>query len=110
MVNVAKAQALFGCRQMCRAFAHRRIAQVGVVKRFFDKVSVAAIELSGGLKVGDKISVEYVDGAEAKAVEQVVSSMQINRQPIQQAGAGQSVGIKLNEAAKEGAKVYRIEE
>lgn len=82
---------------------------VGVVKRFFDKVGVAAIELSGSLKVGDKISVEKGEGAEALVVEQVVESMQIDRQPIQSANAGQSVGIKLNAITREGAKVYRVE-
>ncbi|MBI5159048.1 hypothetical protein HY992_02915 [Candidatus Micrarchaeota archaeon] len=83
---------------------------VGVVKRFFDKVGVAAIELNGALKVGDKISVEKGEAAEALVVEQVVESMQIDRLPIQSANAGQSVGIKLNGATREGAKVYRVEE
>lgn len=84
--------------------------QVGVVKHFFDKVGVAAIELSGGLKVGDKISIEKGEGEQAQAIEQVVESMQIDRQPIQEAGAGKSVGIKVSGMVREGAKVFKVEE
>jgi hypothetical protein len=78
--------------------------EIGEVERFFDKVSVAAIHLSGGLKVGD--SIEIGEGDDATRVE--VSSMQIDRKDVESAGAGDSIGIKVDFPVKKGSKVYLV--
>ncbi len=76
--------------------------QVGRVTHFFSKISVAAVELTGGLKVGDTISIEGGAGA----LDQRVESMQINNQPVAEAKAGDVVGLKVSGRVKEGDRVY----
>lgn len=77
---------------------------IGKVTHYFTKLGVAVIELEDSLKQGDRISIE---GATTNFT-QTVDSMQIDRQPVQEAGAGQSIGLKVAERAREGDKVFKI--
>lgn len=75
---------------------------VGCVEHFFDKLSVAAIRLTGRVKVGDTIAIEN----ENKTVKLKVSSMQIDKRDVESALDGDDVGIKVNESVSTGSKVY----
>ncbi len=77
---------------------------VGKVSHFFDKISVAAIDLTDTLCVGDTICVE---GATTQ-VKQTVDSMQIEKQSVPQASSGQAVGIKVGGKVRPGDKVYVV--
>lgn len=77
---------------------------VGKITHFFDKASVGVLELSAELKEGDKISIELHDGT---SFEQIVSSMQIDRQPVRKAKNGDAIGIKLEKQCRN-AMVYKI--
>ncbi len=77
---------------------------VGKVDRFFSKISVAAVTLVGELKVGDVIEI----GDEEEAIRQKVSSMQIDRKDITEAGEGDDVGIKVNHVVRAGSNVYKM--
>ncbi|MDE1851148.1 MAG: translation elongation factor-like protein [Candidatus Micrarchaeota archaeon] len=77
---------------------------IGTVEEFFDRINVAAVKLTQSLKVGDVIEV----GNEEEAVRQKVSSMQIDRNDVEEAGGGDSVGIKLNHKVPLGSEVYKI--
>ena len=77
---------------------------VGKVTHYFTKLGVAVVELEDTLKQGDRISIE---GATTNFT-QTVDSMQIDRQPVQEAGAGQSVGLKVAERVREGDKVFKL--
>lgn len=76
--------------------------EVGAVSHFFDKIAVAALKLSGELKNGDKIKFEKV------GLEQIVSSMQISQQAVEQAKSGDEVGIKV-EGLSDGQKIHEGE-
>jgi putative protease len=78
--------------------------EVGEVFTFFSKVGVAGIKLTGTLNVGDKI---HVKGATTD-FEQVVDSMQIDRQPVQTATTGASIGIKVSEVVRPGDKIFKV--
>jgi translation initiation factor IF-2 len=78
---------------------------IGSVERFYDKISVVAISLTGDLKVGDIIEIEN----DEYAIRQRVGSMQIDGSNVQEASDGDSVGIKLFVTAPSGGSVYRIE-
>ena len=80
--------------------------EIGKVAHFFDKISVAVIELKGSLKVGDKISIEGHDNA----FEQAVDSMQIEHEKIEKAKSGQSIGLKTAQPCKENDKVFKVVE
>ena len=77
--------------------------EVGKVSSYFTNVEVAAIDLSGALKVGDKIHIK----GHTTDFEQAVKSMQINRKDVKSAKAGDSVGIKVDERVRSGDIVYK---
>lgn len=77
---------------------------IGRVEKFFSKINVAAIELQGDLKVGDTIEIEDEDGSTIIKV----SSMQIEKEDVQEASEGSSVGIKVKVPVKEGSNVYLV--
>lgn len=77
---------------------------IGEVERFFDKINVVAIRLSGELRVGDTIEIEN----EEYALRQRVSSMQINRKDVNSASSGDDVGVKLSVRVPRGSSVYKL--
>ena len=79
--------------------------QIGSVECFFSKIGVVAIKLEDTLRVGDVIEI----GSEDEAVRQRIASMQIDRQDVSEAYAGDSVGIKLKYKVPEGSAVYKVE-
>ena len=76
---------------------------VGRIAHFFPKISVAVIELTGELRQGDMVSIEGPHGR----VEQVVTSMQIDKKPVPVATKGQSIGMKVNGVVHEKDVVYK---
>lgn len=80
---------------------------VGKVTHFFPKISVAVIELSAGIKKGDKIEIAK---SEEDAFQQTVSSMQVDHKPVEKAKKGDAIGMKVDNPAKEGAVVSKVTE
>jgi putative protease len=80
--------------------------QVGVVTHSYGKISVAVVELSGAVNVGDKIVIE----GHSNSVEQTIGSMQVEHEQVQSAKKGQAIGLKTAGAVKEGDKVYKVKE
>lgn len=80
--------------------------EIGRVFNYYSRAEVAAIALTAGeLKVGDTIMIE---GA-TSSITMEVESMQVEHAPVQSAGAGQSIGLRVPERVRPGDKVYRIE-
>jgi len=77
---------------------------VGAITHYFGKIGVAVIKLSDNLKVGDKIRVA---GGEVD-FEQVIESMEDDHKKITKAKSGDSVGLQIEQKAREGYKVYRL--
>ncbi|HOF50303.1 MAG TPA: hypothetical protein PLH22_01260 [Candidatus Colwellbacteria bacterium] len=77
---------------------------VGVVTHYYDKLGVAIIKLSDGLKIGDKIRIlgKTTDFSEEN------TSMQIDHRAIDSASKGEEVGIKIGREAREGDEVFKI--
>lgn len=78
--------------------------QIGEVSNYFEHVSVAAIKLTAGLEVGDKIRIH---GGEVD-FEQNVESMQIQHEKVKKAKKGDEVGIKITGKVRKGYKVFKI--
>jgi selenocysteine-specific translation elongation factor len=78
--------------------------EIGKVSDFFARPVVAGIEMSGSLKLGDKIHIK----GHTTDLEFVVDSMQINNANVTEAKAGDSVGIKVNERVRRGDTVYKV--
>jgi len=78
--------------------------EIGQVSDYFAQVGVAGIELTGEISVGDTIHITGHTTDLSLAVE----SMEIDRAPVERAGAGDSVGIKLPDRCRSGDHVYRV--
>jgi len=78
--------------------------EIGKITHYFGKIGVAAIRLSDTLKAGDTISIE---GAHTN-FEQVVESIQMDKNNIPEAGAGKEVGTKVKDRVREGDTVFKV--
>jgi translation elongation factor EF-1alpha len=78
---------------------------IGRISHFFSKISVGIIELSDTLRVGEKI---HVKGHTTDFV-QTITSMQVEHAQVQEAKAGDSIGVKVDEHVREGDLVYRAQ-
>ena len=76
---------------------------IGKITHFFDKLNVAVLKLTGELKVGDKIRIE----ADIPFV-QKVESMQSKHKDVQEAKAGEEVGMKTDRPCKDGDEVIKL--
>jgi putative protease len=77
---------------------------IGKVSDFFARPVVAAIELTAALRVGDKIHIK----GHTTDLELNIDSMQIGNVRVEEAKAGDSVGVKVPERIRKGDKVYKI--
>jgi len=78
--------------------------EVGKVTHFYPKINVAVVDLKAPLRVGDRILIK----GSVTNFEQTVESMQIEHQNIEEADAGQSIGLKVIERARENDVVYKL--
>jgi translation elongation factor EF-Tu-like GTPase len=78
---------------------------IGVITHYYSHLGVAVAQLNKGvLKVGDTI---HVKGHSTDFTQSVVS-MEYDHQHIDQAGAGQNIGLKVIDHAREHDIVYRV--
>ncbi len=77
---------------------------IGKVGHYYTKIQVAVIDLTDTLSVGDEISIE---GASTN-FRQTVDSMQIEHENIENAKAGDSIGLKIKDRVREGDAVYKV--
>ena len=77
--------------------------EIGRVSDFFAHPVVAGIELSGKIKLGDKIHIK----GHTTDLELTINSMQIDRVDVTEAKAGDSSGVKVAERVRRGDKVYK---
>ncbi len=77
---------------------------IGKVSDFFAHPVVAGIELTGTLKVGDTIHIK----GHTSDMEYTVNSMQIDNANVNEAKAGDSIGVKVSERVRRGDIVYKV--
>ena len=80
--------------------------KIGTVTHYYDKISVAIIELDSDLSKGEKI--KFTRGGE-DMFEQEVESLQIEHEKIDTAKKGDVVGLKVDQEVKEGAEVFKVQ-
>ncbi|OQA93187.1 MAG: hypothetical protein BWY24_00709 [Microgenomates group bacterium ADurb.Bin219] len=78
--------------------------KVGKIIHFYDKIGVAVVEVSDTLAVGDTVKIS----GHGNEFTQSVSSMQVEHEQIEEAKKGQTVGMKLDQAASEGDEIYKV--
>ena len=80
--------------------------KIGEVTHYFTKISVAVIELTGSVSVGNRIAIQ----GSTTDFEQKIDSMQIEHQNVKTANAGQSIGMQVAERVRPGDYVFKIVE
>ena len=83
--------------------SEENVVEIGRITHFFTKISVAVIELTASLAVGDTIVVK----GPTTDFEQTVESMQIEHNNVQRAEAGQSIGLRVAQRVRENDMVYK---
>ena len=78
--------------------------EIGKVVDYFARIEVAGIDLTGALKVGDRIRVR----GHTTDLEQVVGSIQIEHESVQKGKAGDKIGIKVGERCRGGDRVFKV--
>lgn len=78
---------------------------IGKITHYYSKLGVGIIELSGALKVGEKIKIV----GHSTDFDQTVDSIQIDHKEVEEAKKGDVVGMKVNDKVREGDEVYKAE-
>ena len=84
----------------------KTLEKVGEVTHYFTKISVAVIEVSSPLKVGDQIAIKGL----TTNFEQTLDSMQVEGENIEEANPGDDIGMKVADRVRKGDIVYRLGE
>jgi len=78
--------------------------QIGTISHYYNHLSVGIIELTAPLKIGETIRIK---GATDDFTE-TIESMQVEHEQIEEANAGDSIGVKVSQKVHENDKVYRV--
>ena len=79
------------------------VLEIGTVRHFFTKISVAIVDLKETLSVGERILVK----GPSTDFEMTVDSMQIEHKTLQRAEPGDSIGLKTAQPVREHDVVYK---
>ena len=79
--------------------------EIGKVIHWYDKIGVAVVKLSAPLRKGDTIVIRRGE----VEVNEIVTSLQLNHAPVEEAKSGDEVAVKLLNPAKEGAVILAAE-
>jgi putative protease len=82
----------------------KSLEKVGEITHYFTRIGVAVVDLSGPLKVGDRIAIKGM----TTNYEMQVASMQIEGTDIEGAGDGDDIGMKVDDRVRQGDIVYRL--
>ena len=77
--------------------------EIGRITHYFPKVGVAVVVLSADLNKGDLVTI----GGKSEPFDQIIQSMQIEKQEIPTAKKGQMIGLKVEKPVHEGDIIWR---
>jgi len=80
------------------------LEQIGAIRHYYSKIAVAVIDLTAKIAVGDTVRVKGM----TTDFRQKVESMQIEHANVENASAGQSIGLKVIDKVREGDLVYKV--
>lgn len=76
---------------------------IGTVTHYFSHLSVAAVELTDRLSVGERIHVQ----GHTTDLSQAVDSMEVDHQRVDSAGPGDDVALKVADHVREHDRIFR---
>lgn len=78
--------------------------EIGVVTHYFTRLGVAGITLSDTLRVGDVVHIR----GHTSDFAQRVTSIEIDRKPVEEAHAGDLIGLLVTHRARPRDRVYKV--
>ena len=78
---------------------------IGKVTHYFGQLSVAAVQLTGPLAIGDRIRIK----GHTTDFSQKIDSLEVEHKKVEKAGAGDNVAFKVTEKARTGDQVFRVQ-
>ena len=78
--------------------------EIGRVNDYFAHINVAGIDLTAPLKVGDRIRIK----GHTTDMELDVESIEVEYESVQEAKAGDKIGVKVSDRVRGGDHVYRV--
>ena len=78
---------------------------VGTVTHYFNKIGVAVVALNSSLKCGDTIRI--TKGGNPK-FSQIVESIEIEHEQVEEAKAGEEIGLKVKQVVRKGCSVFKL--
>jgi len=82
------------------------LEKVGEITHYFTRIGVAVVDVSGPLKVGDRIAIKGM----TTNYEMTVDSMQVEGNNIEEANEGDDIGMKVDDRVRKGDIVYKLSE
>ena len=76
--------------------------EIGKITHYFEKIGVAVVEMTGKMKVGDKIRIK----GNTTDFEQDIDSMQVEHEQVKEAKKGDAIGMKVKDRVREHDVVY----
>lgn len=77
---------------------------IGVVTHYFPQVRAAVIKLKAPLNIGDAVKIK----GHTTDLTQTITSMQIDRVPINSAKKGQEIGLLVDSRVRQNDTVYAV--
>lgn len=77
--------------------------KIGEVEKYFGNLGVAIVKLNGSLQPGERVHFRGKSD-----FEQIVSSLEVNNQQVDEAKMGQEVGIQVQEPCEIGDVVFKV--
>ncbi len=77
---------------------------VGKIIRYFPKIMVAVLDVSNKIMAGDNVKIKGV----TTDFDQIVLSMQVEHNQVEEAGVGMQVGFKVDQTVEPGDEVYLL--
>jgi putative protease len=78
--------------------------KIGQITHFYNRISVAVLDLTDTLDIGDKI---HISGHTTDFI-QNITSMEIDHQKVESAGPEDEVALKVIEPVRNGDSIYKI--
>lgn len=76
---------------------------IGTVTHYFGHLSVAAVDLSDRLHIGDRVHIQ----GHTTDLTQTVDSMEVDHEHVDEAGPGDDVALKVDDHVREHDRIFR---
>jgi hypothetical protein len=79
---------------------------IGHVTHYYSRLGVAVLDLTDSIRLGDVV---HILGSTTD-LRQVVRSMQIEHEPVEEVGPGQEVALEVDRRVRPRDRIFRLDE